>query len=143
MFEVSVRAGFAAAHHLRDYAGSCERLHGHNWEVEVVLRADSLDAAGMVMDFREVKSALAELLDLWDHRNLNDLPAFQDVNPTAENLARTVYRELARRVPARATLARATVWESAACGATYTEDPRPAPPDGPATAPRSSTPRAT
>ena len=128
MFEVSVRATFAAAHSLRAYKGSCERLHGHNWEVEVVLRSDTLNELGMVADFREVKQALAGILEPWDHRYLNDLSPFQTLNPTAENLAQTVYKELTQRLPDRVKVSRATVWESPGCGATFTEDPSPVPP---------------
>ncbi|MBI3268786.1 MAG: 6-carboxytetrahydropterin synthase QueD [Planctomycetes bacterium] len=121
MYEVSVRASFAAAHSLRGYTGACERLHGHNWDVEVVLRSETLDETGMVLDFRRVKQLLAGLLEPWDHRHLNETPPFQTVNPTAENIARTLFQELAQRLPAPVKVCRATVWESPGCAATYAE----------------------
>lgn len=140
MFEVSIRASFAAAHHLRAYHGSCERLHGHNWEAEVTLRSEALNEVGMVMDFRELKQAVASVLESWDHRYLNEVPPFQTVNPTAENLARTLFQDLTRRLPQTVRIARTTVWESPGCGASYSEEAPPA--SSPARSPVPSRPAA-
>ncbi len=114
-----VQGGFAAAHRLREYDGNCERLHGHNWKVEVALRGGELGRLGMLMDFREAKRLLAETLDPLDHRCLNDLAAFQSANPTTENIARMLYEALAARLPDGMAVARVTAWESDGCGATY------------------------
>ena len=82
MFELIVHRDFSAAHSLRGYKGNCERLHGHNWKVEIRLEAKELDALGMVMDFREVKKAANEVLSRLDHSYLNELPEFQSENPS-------------------------------------------------------------
>ena len=127
MYEVCVEGRFAAAHHLRGYRGNCERLHGHNWRVQAVVRAGRLDAVGLAVDFRELRRALAAALDEFDHRYLNqDVPAFAPgaANPSTENLARVVFERLAApgALPEGVRPARVTVWESPGCSATYLPD---------------------
>jgi len=114
-----VRTEFAAAHRLRGYDGNCERLHGHNWKVEVVLRGERLDRLGMVLDFRDARRLVGEALAEFDHQNLNDLERFSEANPTTENIARAVFDALAARVPEGVVVARVTAWESDQCGASY------------------------
>ncbi|HPD17317.1 MAG TPA: 6-carboxytetrahydropterin synthase QueD [Planctomycetota bacterium] len=119
-----MQAQFAAAHRLREYDGNCERLHGHNWRVDVTLRGHSLDRLGMLMDFREAKRLLHEVLEPLDHQCLNDVEPFRDMNPTTENIARTLFEALTERLPQGIAVARVTAWESDGCGASYS---RPAP----------------
>ena len=117
-----VKMRFAAAHNLRGYDGNCERLHGHNWLIEVALSADKLGNCGMCIDFREVKKHLAQILDGFDHNYLNKLEEFKDMNPTTENIARLVYNRLAGMVPDHVRVRKVTAWESEDCGASYGED---------------------
>jgi 6-pyruvoyltetrahydropterin/6-carboxytetrahydropterin synthase len=119
MYELIVKTDFAAAHCLREYQGACERLHGHNYKVDVVLQTERLDATGMAMDFKEVKARLGELMDRLDHQFLNETPPFDRINPTAENLARWLAEQLAGRLPEGVSVQSVTTWESDACGATY------------------------
>ena len=119
MYELKVTTRFAAAHRLTMVGAKCENLHGHNWKLDVVLAADKLDRMGMVADFRVVKSMLAQVTDRLDHKYLNDLPEFARENPTTENVARFVCRELAKLLPVGLRVARVTAWESDGCGATY------------------------
>lgn len=121
MFELRVRRSFAAAHQLRGYSGKCEALHGHNYGIEVRVRAEKLNEVGLALDFKEIKQELDKLLDGFDHCFLNDLEPFQDINPSAENIARVIYRALKSAVPAGATLQSVTVWESDDAAATYWE----------------------
>lgn len=95
MFEIEVSAAFEAAHFIRGYAGKCARLHGHNWTVEALVRGEELDALGMLIDFKVLKAELNKILDDFDHRYLNELETFAEVNPTAENLARIIFKRLA------------------------------------------------
>ncbi len=118
-----VETEFAAAHRLREYDGNCERLHGHNWKIDVVLRGEALDRLGMVMDFREAKRLLGEVVAELDHTCLNDLEAFQAQNPTTENIARILYETLAARLPDGVAVAKVTAWESDHCGVSYTQAP--------------------
>lgn len=100
VFEIRVKASFSAAHSLRGYPGDCARLHGHSFTADVFVRCGKLDGLGMGVDFQAVSAAVAEAVSDLDHVNLNDLPAFTDQNPTAENLARYLYRFLSERLNA-------------------------------------------
>ena len=122
MFELVFQSHFAAAHNLRGYQGSCERLHGHNWKVDIALRAEKLDPLGMVVDFRDVKAIAHGLLDSLDHRYLNELAPFQEVNPTTENVAKWIFEELRSLLPASVKVHKVTAWESDHCGASYMLD---------------------
>jgi len=121
MFELVFQTHFAAAHNLRGYEGSCERLHGHNWKIEVYLRAEKLDRLGMVVDFREIKATARGVLDSLDHSYLNELQPFKDENPTTENVAKWVFEELRKLLPAHLEVHKVTAWESEHCGASYME----------------------
>ncbi|MFQ5863075.1 MAG: 6-carboxytetrahydropterin synthase QueD [Candidatus Brocadiales bacterium] len=121
MFELIVETDFAAAHSLRGYQGKCESLHGHNWKVQVVLRAEKLDGLGMVLDFKDVNGMIGEILETVDHKNLNDLAYFKDDNPTTENVSRVLYAELSKKLPKEVSVSKVTTWESDRCGASYFE----------------------
>lgn len=120
MYEISVRGHFDAAHALRGYKGKCESLHGHRFEVMVTVQARELNEIGISYDFTELKRHLREVLEGMDHHNLNETPPFDKVNPSSENLAATLYREMASRLrDAPVALARVQVWESPEASATY------------------------
>ncbi|MEP9410915.1 MAG: 6-carboxytetrahydropterin synthase QueD [Candidatus Brocadia sp.] len=121
MFELIVETDFSAAHNLREYKGQCERLHGHNWKVQVVLKAEKLDTLGMVMDFRDAKRVIGEIINRFDHVYLNELHDFKILNPTTENLSKTIYNELKNALPTGVKVAKVTTWESDRCGAAYFE----------------------
>ena len=128
MFQLLVREDFSAAHRLLSTGGKCAELHGHNWKVEVRVRAEELDGSGMAIDFHDLKAMTREILEELDHRYLNDLPAFRRQNPTAENLARYIYERLAGRLlTGPVGLDRVCVWESETTAATYRKSPDPAP----------------
>ena len=121
-YELVVKTRFAAAHNLRKYHGNCERLHGHNWLVEIVLAAQKLDDLGMVMDFRQAKDLIENIFEKLDHRYLNELGEFSEDNPTTENIARFVYNSLKEKLPPQVRMKKVTAWESEDCGASYCED---------------------
>ena len=121
MYEISVRTHFSAAHRLVSHKGSCANLHGHNWEVEVAVRGRQLDKIGVLMDFRELKGMVGEILEKLDHSDLNALPAFKG-NPSSENIARHIYvllKKKFRRSGCR--VSRVTVHETPQTGAAYWE----------------------
>jgi 6-pyruvoyltetrahydropterin/6-carboxytetrahydropterin synthase len=121
-WELAVRRHFSAAHALREYEGVCSRLHGHNYEVEVVVARESLDSLGMAMDFGELKRHCDEVIDELDHRMLNELPAFSESNATSERLAEYIYGEVARRLAGAAVELRwVRIWETPTSSATYRE----------------------
>lgn len=119
MFEITVGGWFAAAHQLRFPDGSCEPLHGHNWQVRVTFAGPALDELGVLVDFTAVKPRLdAVLLELHD-RHLNDLSYFADINPSAENVARHIAAQLAGLAVAPVRLAAVEVEEAPGCVARY------------------------
>lgn len=120
MFEVSVSGIFSAAHYLRDYHGKCEKLHGHNWNVEVSIRSKVLDKSGMVVDFKELKDKLNKELLEFDHSFINEILYFKKVNPTSENIAAYIYKKLKRIFPHKnLKVTKVSVWESEKTHATF------------------------
>lgn len=120
MFEVTVERDFASAHALRNYKGACENVHGHNWKVQVVIAGEKLDEAGMLIDFLDVKHMLDAIVARLDHRFLNEVPPFDAINPSAENLAGHLFEKLAEgltSLPVR--VKEVKVWETAIQSATY------------------------
>jgi 6-pyruvoyltetrahydropterin/6-carboxytetrahydropterin synthase len=124
MFEVSVDKTFAAAHQLRNYHGKCENLHGHNYKVQVTIEGEDLDQTGLVVDFVELKRLMNVIIDRLDHTYLNEVPPFDVLNPSAENLAKLFCDEIAaglatreRECPVR--VASVKVWETDTSTATY------------------------
>ncbi|HEY3397042.1 MAG TPA: 6-carboxytetrahydropterin synthase QueD [Armatimonadota bacterium] len=123
MYELTVERQFAAAHQLRGYDGPCARLHGHNYRLLVVFSGAELDADGFLADFTALKAVCDQVLEGLDHQFLNDLPAFGQRNPTAENLAAYLYRELraaATDLPVRVQAV--TLYESDTSAVTYREE---------------------
>jgi 6-pyruvoyltetrahydropterin/6-carboxytetrahydropterin synthase len=112
MYVLTVRDHFDAAHSLRGYDGECQRLHGHTWDVEVSVEGTGLDSIGIVYDFKQLKADLRVVLDDYDHRHLNEVPPFDAMNATAENLARVVYERLVGAVGSGVRVTEVAVWES-------------------------------
>ena len=121
MFEISVTREFAAAHRLNNYQGPCSNLHGHTWKVQVSVRAQQLPASGMVIDFKDLKTALHGILQRYDHGLINDIPPFDAINPTAENMAREIYLEIKSSLAGH-NLHKVTVRESSSACAVYWEE---------------------
>ncbi|MDR1518739.1 MAG: 6-carboxytetrahydropterin synthase QueD [Planctomycetota bacterium] len=119
MYHLQVEEFFAAAHQLRGYRGKCENLHGHNWRVKAEVYGEKLDQLGMLADFGVVKDILRQTLERLDHRLLNETPPFDQINPTSENLARSLFEALGAKLPENVGIARVTVWESDKCAASY------------------------
>jgi len=120
MYEIKIKADFSAAHNLRQVGGKCESLHGHNFTVEVAVQSESLDEGGRVIDFRLLKSKTREVLNPLDHKYLNELPFFQNTNPSSENLAAYIFGELAKQIDQGARrVSWVSVWESETSQAIY------------------------
>lgn len=132
-YTLKVVADFAAAHTLRGYPGACSRMHGHNWKVEAEVIATELNEIGMAIDFKEIKQEVRAIAKQLDHHYLNDLNAFQEINPTAENIARYFYVELSRRLNKgdgkfdanrhpQVKVSSLTLWETERACVRYSED---------------------
>ena len=119
-FEVMRERTFSASHQLRGYQGDCERLHGHNWIVRVHLEGQELDDQGMLLDFHELDEVMAEALAPFEHRHLNEVPPFDELNPSAENLARVIAERVSRGLDGRSVRVRCCdVWENSRSRARY------------------------
>jgi 6-pyruvoyltetrahydropterin/6-carboxytetrahydropterin synthase len=118
MYQITVEQHFDAAHALRGYQGKCENLHGHRFRVIARLRASKLNDIGLAFDFRDLKARLNEVLERFDHTNLNEVAPFNSINPSSENIAATVYNELQKKLPGF-TLFSVEVWESPDAAAEY------------------------
>jgi 6-pyruvoyltetrahydropterin/6-carboxytetrahydropterin synthase len=120
MYELKIITQFAAAHRLRDFIGKCEKLHGHNWRIEVGLMGKKLNNAGLLIDFKEVKEATNSILEELDHSFLNELPQFKDQNPSSENIAAYIFERLSSKLNNnQIKVTRVTAWESDSAGASY------------------------
>ena len=126
MYEISAFGHFDAAHFLRGYPGKCANIHGHRWKVEITLQGEKLDELGILIDFMDVKSMLKEVLELFDHKMINEVPPFDSLNPTAENIARFIYERMADKLRdqtgSNVWITKVKVWESDAASATYFRD---------------------
>jgi 6-pyruvoyltetrahydropterin/6-carboxytetrahydropterin synthase len=123
VYTISVEQHFDAAHALRGYKGKCEALHGHRFRVVAKIEASTLDDIGLAYDFVELKSRLAEVISRFDHTNLNDIPPFDKLNPSSENIAATVYNELKSRLTGeKVSLTAIEVWESPENMVSYSPD---------------------
>jgi 6-pyruvoyltetrahydropterin/6-carboxytetrahydropterin synthase len=120
MYRVSKRFGFSASHVLHGLGDDhpCSRLHGHNYEIEVIAEADELDARGFVVDFRELDDVKRWIDDTLDHRHLNDVMEGQ---PSAEAVARLVYEWSRANLPAAVAnrVAAVRAWETPRAYAEY------------------------
>jgi 6-pyruvoyltetrahydropterin/6-carboxytetrahydropterin synthase len=120
MFELKVVTHFSAAHQLKMVAKKCENLHGHNWKIEVRVAGDKLNDAGVLIDFGEIKTHVAHIMDSLDHKFLNELPFFKNGNPSSENIAQYVAHALQQALDdAGIHVSRVTAWESEDACATY------------------------
>ena len=122
MYEVTVKTGFSAAHQLRYYDGKYENLHGHNWTAIVTVETKELDKIGLGVDFLILKKNITDILSRLDYKNINEVPPFDSENPSAENISRWLFGELATLTNSdNARLKRVEIKEFDDRGAAYFE----------------------
>lgn len=122
IWQLTIRSEFCSAHALRHYKGKCEHLHGHNYGVKVVVEGRHLSSdTELLMDFGELRALLKDVLEKLDHKYLNNLPPFDRINPSSENLARYIWQEMASQLPEQIKLHAVTVAEKGIQSATYME----------------------
>ena len=121
-YDLKIVTDFASAHTLRDYPGACSRLHGHNWKVEVEVTASALDNVGMGVDFKAIKTATKKVTAELDHRYLNEIKPFDEINPTAENIAAYIYQGVSELLNnERVQVTAVTLWETERACVRYSE----------------------
>ncbi len=112
MYKLSIDTMISASHYLRDYSGPCQRVHGHNWKIQVVVTGEDLNATGMVIDFKDLTDLTWSVVGKFDHQMLNEVEPFTEMNPTAENMARYFFREIGKKLPAGVRMAAIRLWET-------------------------------
>ena len=123
MFELMIETQFASAHQLRGYKGACEKLHGHNWKVQIFVLAERLNEIDIAIDFHELKKLAEEVIMPLDHGFLNDIFPFTEKNPSSENIAKWIFDSLRKKLDNDdVNLSAVTVWESETASATYFEE---------------------
>ena len=119
MFELKAQMYFAAAHHLLNYEGECENQHGHNWLVEAYVKGNTLDKSNILVDYNVLKKELKSVLDLLDHKDLNELPYFKGESPSSEMISMFIYNQLKEKI---GIVSKISVWETPTSCASYYEE---------------------
>ena len=118
MYKINVETYFSAAHHLKNYSGNCENIHGHNWKVRVTACYAELQPDGIAIDFRDLKKVTQSVIDELDHQDLNQLNCFENKNSTSENIAKYIFDAIKTQdIPIKSV----TVFETDKFSATYSE----------------------
>jgi 6-pyruvoyltetrahydropterin/6-carboxytetrahydropterin synthase len=122
VYELKIITQMAAAHQLREFEGKCEKLHGHNWKIEVCVAGQNLAHNGILIDFKLIKEAAHKVVHDLDHSFLNELEWFKSLNPSSENIARYIFQSLSKELnDARVRVSKVTAWESDSACASYSE----------------------
>ena len=119
MFELKAQMYFSAAHHLLNYDGECEHQHGHNWLVEVFVKGESLDKSNILVDYKVLKKEMKAVLDLLDHKDINELPYFKGESPSSEIISMFIFNKMKERI---VQVSKVNVWETATSCASYYEE---------------------
>ena len=123
MFEISTELRFSSAHHLNNYEGPCENVHGHNWIVKAYARCSKLNEIGLGIDFKDLERALKSILETLDHRDLNTLFEPKKLNPSSENIAKYIFSELSKKINnSQCRISRIDVQETPGNCASYLEN---------------------
>ena len=118
MFELKAEMYFSAAHHLLNYNGACENMHGHNWLVEAYVTGTELDNSNILVDYKVIKKNLKEVLDYLDHKDINELSEFKGISPSSEILSKFIYEKMKAKIP---QISKISVWETSTSCASYYE----------------------
>lgn len=122
MYHLTIQTHFAAAHNLLNYDGDCENLHGHNWKVEVTVSTETLDDAGLGIDFKILKKHTKKVMEFLDHKYLNDLEPFKEISPSSEHISKFIYDQLVESMAEKdVNVDKVTVWESDNACASYSQ----------------------
>ena len=122
MYKLVVKKEFSSAHVLHGHPGDCKRMHGHNWIVEAKVEGNNINKIGMVIDFKDIKNILSDIISKLDHRYINDIEPFIDNNPTAENISKYIYKELSKNINTdNIKVSEIKLWETNNSAVIYTE----------------------
>lgn len=106
--EVTKEFVFEAAHNLLDYKGACEFCHGHSYRLQVTVKGVP-EQNGLLIDFKELKATVNEVIDNLDHNYLN---GYFEFNSTCENMVKWLWVELEDKFPSGVNLEKLKLWET-------------------------------
>lgn len=139
---------FCAMHRLVGHRGKCRHIHGHNYRARVFLKSERLNELGILVDFSDIKKTIGNWIDSnWDHNSIlnrdddilklgrtlksagvwvseyamfdDKLPFVMQCNPTAENMAKELYRVSDIYYPGM--IHKVQIFETDSCSAVYSE----------------------
>jgi 6-pyruvoyltetrahydropterin/6-carboxytetrahydropterin synthase len=126
MYTVAVKRDFVAQHYLigGDW-GRENDLHSHHYAIELQLQGTELDQHGYLVDIVDIETNLEALIAEYRDQTLNDLPAFEGLNPSIEHFSRILCLELDGRILA-ANIRRLTIklWENEIAWSSYCHERR-------------------
>ncbi len=123
MFTVSVETHFWASHQLTLPDGSKEPLHHHNWAVTADVGSNELNSTGLIMDFRQLKAMVDNIVAEFGNTRLDRIDYFQRNSSSAENVAKYIYEKLRTKLPKAITLNHIRVAEEPGCSAKFSKAP--------------------
>jgi len=112
VYTLSIETAISSAHLLRDYEGPCSRIHGHNWKIRVEVSTNELDKHGIGIDFLDLKKITWQVVGPFDHNSFNEIPPFDKLNPTAENIVKYFYDEIEKLLPSGIIMKLIRLWET-------------------------------
>jgi 6-pyruvoyltetrahydropterin/6-carboxytetrahydropterin synthase len=121
LFAVSIERHFWASHQLAMGNGSKEPAHSHNWVVVAEVSSETLDDAGIIMDFCRLEDMVDEVVGEFDNARLEGIGYFRRNNPSAENVAKYVYEKLEPQLPDDVKLVWVRVVEDRGCSAKFSK----------------------
>lgn len=122
MYTLTVISDFSASHIIPGHPGKCARLHGHNWKVEISVQSQVLDELGMAVDFADIKAHAKAVIDELDHQHLNEIPPFDKISPTAENISAWFFQRLSKLINKKnISVSAVTLWETDRSRVQYSE----------------------
>jgi 6-pyruvoyltetrahydropterin/6-carboxytetrahydropterin synthase len=121
MFIISVERHFRASHQLVLPDGSKEPVHEHDWVVTVEVSSEKLNNMGVVMDFQSLQAMIDKIIAGFSNIALENIDYFQQNNPSAENVAKYIYKKLRIGLSGGVELLNVRVVEEPGCSAVYCE----------------------
>jgi 6-pyruvoyltetrahydropterin/6-carboxytetrahydropterin synthase len=124
MYSIAIERQFKAQHYLigGDW-GAENKIHAHQYKVEVRVKGETLDEHGYLLDIVDLEQAFEKIIACYQGRVLNDLHEFAELNPSIEHLSHILFQNLRKFINTpNIQSMRVKVWESTVAWSAYEED---------------------
>lgn len=123
MYQVTISRDFIARHRLigGDWGRENEE-HSHHYRAEVLIKGETLDQHGYLVDIEVLEAALLQVIDGFRDRLLNDLAPFSGLNPSLEHFSRIVWEQLTGRLNLAGSRMTVRLWENETDWAAFTDE---------------------